>query len=182
MTPPLLFDLKGRRVFVAGHNGMAGSAILRRLQTEDCEILTADRQALDLTDQRQTEDWLAQHKPDIVVLELGANDALRGLPLALTEENLAHMAETAQKARAKVLLVGIQVPPNYGTDYANRFVGLYQSVAKSQGVADGPDALRLFQADRIHPTEAAQPLILDNIWPELKKLLPAPVAAGIAGS
>jgi acyl-CoA thioesterase-1 len=102
------------------------------------------------------------------------------------------MAETAQKARAKVLLVGIQVPPNYGTDYANRFAGLYQSVAKShktglvpfmlKGVADGPDALRLFQADRIHPTEAAQPLILDNIWPELKKLLPAPVAAGIAGS
>jgi acyl-CoA thioesterase-1 len=135
---------------------------------------------------------LAQHKPDVVVLELGANDALRGLPLALTEENLAHMAETAQKARAKVLLVGIQVPPNYGTDYANRFAGLYQSVAKShktglvpfmlKGVADGPDALRLFQADRIHPTEAAQPLILDNIWPELKKLLPAPVAAGIAGS
>jgi len=117
---------------------------------------------------------------------------LRGLPLAMTEENLAHMAETAQKARAKVLLVGIQVPPNYGTDYANRFAGLYQSVSKShktalvpfmlKGVADGADATRLFQADRIHPSEAAQGLILDNIWPELKKLLPAPAAAGIARS
>jgi len=135
---------------------------------------------------------LAQHKPDVVVLELGGNDALRGLPLTQTQANLAHMAEAAQKARAKVLLVGIQVPPNYGTDYANRFAGLYQSVAKShktalvpfmlKGVADGTDATRLFQADRIHPTEAAQPLILDNIWPELKKLLTAPAAAGIAGS
>jgi acyl-CoA thioesterase-1 len=133
---------------------------------------------------------LAQHKPDVVVIELGGNDALRGLPLAMTEENLAHMTETAQKARAKVLLVGIQVPPNYGADHARRFAGLYQSVARShkaalvpfmlKGVADGPDATRLFQPDRIHPTEAAQPLILDNIWPELRKLV-AP-AAGRAAS
>lgn len=68
MTPPLLFDLKGKRVFVAGHNGMAGSAILRRLQSEDCEILTADRGALDLTRQGDTEDWLAEHKPDAIFL------------------------------------------------------------------------------------------------------------------
>lgn len=68
MTPPLLFDLKGKRVFVAGHQGMAGSAILRRLQSEGCEILTADRRALDLTRQGDTEDWLAEHKPDAVFL------------------------------------------------------------------------------------------------------------------
>jgi len=68
MTPPLLFDLKGKRVFVAGHNGMAGSAIVRRLQGEDCEILTADRRALDLTRQTDTEQWLAEHKPDAVFL------------------------------------------------------------------------------------------------------------------
>ena len=68
MTPPLLFDLKGKRVFVAGHNGMAGAAIVRRLQGEDCEILTADRRALDLTRQSDTEQWLAEHKPDAVFL------------------------------------------------------------------------------------------------------------------
>ena len=124
---------------------------------------------------------LAQHQPAIVVIPLGANDALRGLPLTMTEDNLSQMAQAAQKAGAKVLLVGIQVPPNYGGDYANRFAGLYQKVAKSQGVAlvpfmlrgvaDDADPTRLFQADRIHPREEAQPLILDNIWPELKKLI-----------
>jgi len=124
---------------------------------------------------------LAQHRPDLVVLELGGNDALRGLPLEMTENNLAAMTQSAQQAGARVLLVGMQMPPNYGSDYANRFTGLYVKVAKARraalvpfmlnGVASGPDATRLFQPDRIHPTEEAQPLILDNLWPELKKLL-----------
>jgi acyl-CoA thioesterase I len=130
---------------------------------------------------------LAQHKPGIVVIELGANDALRGLPLDNTRANLAAMTEAAQKAGARVLLVGIQVPPNYGTDYTQRFAAIYPALGKAhkaavvpfmlKGVADGPDATRLFQADRIHPTEAAHPVILDNIWPELKKLL-APAGNG----
>jgi len=125
---------------------------------------------------------LKQHQPTHVVIELGGNDALRGLPLAMTEDNLSQMTQAAQKAGARVLLVGMQVPPNYGTDYANRFAGLFGKVAKQhkagvvpfflQGVADGPDALKLFQRDRIHPTEEAHPLMLDNVWPELKKLLP----------
>jgi acyl-CoA thioesterase-1 len=124
---------------------------------------------------------LQQQKPTHVVIELGANDALRGLPLAMTEANLAQMTQSAQKAGAKVLLLGMQVPPNYGSDYANRFGGLFAKVAKEnkaalvpfflRGVADGPDALKMFQADRIHPKEEAHPLILDNVWPELKKLL-----------
>lgn len=124
---------------------------------------------------------LEKHKPAVVVLELGANDALRGLPLDMTEANLSHMTQVAQKSGAKVVLVGIQVPPNYGSDYANRFTGLYDKVAKKhkaalvpfmlRGVADDPNPTRLFLPDRIHPTEAAQPLILDNIWPELKKLI-----------
>jgi acyl-CoA thioesterase I len=126
-------------------------------------------------------DLLARHKPEVVVIELGGNDALRGLPLDMTESNLAHMTQTAQQAGAKVLLVGMQMPPNYGTDYANRFAGLYAKVAKTRqaalvpfmlkGVSDGADPTRLFQPDRIHPREEAQPLILDNLWPELKKLL-----------
>ena len=124
---------------------------------------------------------LKQHKPTHVVLELGGNDALRGLPLQMTQDNLAHMTRAAQKAGAKVLLVGMQVPPNYGSDYANRFSGLFAKVATEHkaalvpfllaGVADGPEPTRLFQADRIHPSEAAHPRMLDNVWPELKKLL-----------
>jgi acyl-CoA thioesterase I len=124
---------------------------------------------------------LSQHKPSVVVIELGGNDALRGLPLAMTEDNLAQMTALARKAGAKVLLVGIQVPPNYGADYSGRFAGLFEKVAKAQaaavvpfllkGVSDGPDPTRLFQPDRIHPAAAAQPKMLDNVWPELKKLL-----------
>jgi acyl-CoA thioesterase I len=126
---------------------------------------------------------LGQHKPDVVVIELGGNDALRGLPLDMTEKNLAHMAKASRDAGARVLLVGMQMPPNYGTDYANRFAGLYPKVARAhqaslvpfmlERVADAPDPTRLFLPDRIHPNEEAQPLILDNLWPELKKLLSA---------
>nr|WP_315210682.1 arylesterase [uncultured Albidiferax sp.] len=120
-------------------------------------------------------------KPSVVVIELGGNDALRGLPLQGTEDNLRNMTQAAQKAGAKVLLVGMQVPPNYGRDYADRFSGLFAKVAKGEkaalvpfllkGVADGPDAVKLFQPDRIHPKADAHPVMLDNVWPELKKLL-----------
>ena len=131
---------------------------------------------------------LERHQPEVVVIELGGNDALRGLPLGMTEENLSQMAGSARKAGARVLLVGMQMPPNYGTDYANRFAGLFQNVAKAnnaalvpfllQGVADGADPARLFQADRIHPSAEAQPMMLDNVWPELKKLLAGSKPAG----
>ena len=122
-----------------------------------------------------------QHQPSQVVIELGGNDALRGLPLKNTEENLTWMVQTAQKSGAKVLLVGMQVPPNYGTDYANRFAATFTTVAKARkvgvvpfflkGVADGPDPTRLFQPDRIHPRAEAHPQMLANVWPELQKLL-----------
>ncbi len=124
---------------------------------------------------------LTQHKPDVVVIELGGNDALRGLPLSGTEDNLSSMVRAAQKAGARVLLVGMQVPPNYGTDYSNRFAGMFEKVAKAsksalvpfllKGVADVDDAGRWFQNDRIHPRAEAQPLMLANVWPELKKIL-----------
>ena len=124
---------------------------------------------------------LAQHQPSQVVIELGGNDALRGLPLKNTEENLTWMVQTAQKSGAKVLLVGMQVPPNYGTDDANRFEATFTTVAKARkvgvvplflkGVADGPDPTRLFQPDRIHPRAEAHPQMLANVWPELQKLL-----------
>ena len=125
---------------------------------------------------------LAQHRPAVVVIELGGNDALRGLPLSMTRENLAAMAAAARAAGAKVLLVGMEMPPNYGAKYAQEFREVFSTVARAQktglvpfflkGVADGPEPLKLFQADRIHPNEAAHPLMLANVWPELRKLLP----------
>jgi acyl-CoA thioesterase-1 len=124
---------------------------------------------------------LVQHRPTHVIIELGGNDALRGLPMKMTQDNLNQMTQTAQKAGAKVLLVGMQVPPNYGSDYAQHFANTFAVVAKAnkaalvpfllKGVADAPDALSLFQSDRIHPKEEAHPRMLDNVWPELKKLL-----------
>jgi acyl-CoA thioesterase-1 len=125
---------------------------------------------------------LAQHHPRVVVIELGGNDALRGLPLAMTQDNLQAMARAAQAAGAKVLIVGMQVPPNYGQDYADKFAATFASVATEtkaalvpfllKGIADGPNAAQLFQADRIHPVEAAHPAMLNNVWPALKKLIP----------
>ena len=124
---------------------------------------------------------LAQHKPSVVVIELGANDALRGLPLAMTRDNLVAMAQAAKAAGAKVLIAGMQLPPNYGRQYGDEFAGLFARVAKTEGaalvpfllkgVADGPQADTLFQTDRIHPVAAAHPAILDNVWPVLKPLL-----------
>ncbi len=124
---------------------------------------------------------LQKHKPTHVILELGGNDALRGLPLKQTEANLVAMARAAKAAGARVVVVGMQVPPNYGRKYGDEFFALFANVARSEGaalvpfllkgVADGPDALALFQPDRIHPSAAAHPLILDNVWPVLRPLL-----------
>ncbi|MEY2619969.1 MAG: hypothetical protein RL522_2971 [Pseudomonadota bacterium] len=132
---------------------------------------------------------LAQHRPSQVVIELGGNDALRGLPLSMTRDNLAWMTQAARQAGARVLLVGMQLPPNYGRDYGERFSDLFVQVARQQqaavvpfflkGFADKPDATRYFQPDRIHPTEEAQPLMLATVWPELRKLL-APRSAPAA--
>ncbi len=117
----------------------------------------------------------------MVVIELGGNDALRGLPLAMTQDNLQAMTQAAQAAGAKVLLAGMQVPPNYGQDYTKRFSDTFATVAKAnkaalvpfllKGIADGPEATQLFQADRIHPKEEAHPTILNTVWPTLRPLL-----------
>jgi len=125
---------------------------------------------------------LAQHRPTHVVIELGGNDALRGLPLKSTEDNLAAMARASKAAGARVLLVGMQVPPNYGRAYNDGFAAVFATVAKKEGaalvpfllkgVADGPEADALFQPDRIHPTAAAHPTMLANVWPALRALLP----------
>ena len=124
---------------------------------------------------------LRQHRPGIVILELGANDALRGLPLAMTRDNLDAMAKAAKAAGAKVVIAGMQLPPNYGRKYGEEFAGLFATVAKTEGavlvpfllkgVADVPQSEALFQTDRIHPNAAAHPTILDNVWAALEPLL-----------
>ncbi len=124
---------------------------------------------------------LKKHQPSHVVIELGGNDALRGLPMTMTQNNLLDMAQQAQAVGAKVLVLGMQMPPNYGPDMARQFEAAYAQVAKSQrtalvpfflkGVGDDTDPLKWFQADRIHPNEAAQPRLLANVWPTLKKQL-----------
>ena len=124
---------------------------------------------------------LRTHQPAVVVIELGGNDALRGLPLASTRDNLLAMARAAQEAGAKVVIVGMQVPPNYGSRYAKDFERLFADVARQtraglvpfllKGVADRADAMDWFQPDRIHPLARAHPVMLDNVWPVLKPLL-----------
>jgi acyl-CoA thioesterase-1 len=121
---------------------------------------------------------LAQHKPAVLVLELGANDGLRGLPVAQMKQNLAAMIQQAQKSGARVLLVGIRMPPNYGPDYTREFEAAFAELARRHKIALVPflfdgmaEDLTKFQPDRIHPNEAAQPVLLENVWKRLKPLL-----------
>lgn len=121
---------------------------------------------------------LAKHAPGLVVVELGGNDALRGLPLAGTEANLREMVRAAKGAGARVLLLGMRMPPNYGRAYGEQFEALYRRVAESEKVPLVPFFLEAFgekeeyfQPDRIHPAQKAQPLMLDAVWPTLSKLL-----------
>lgn len=124
---------------------------------------------------------LIQHQPAVVVLELGGNDALRGLALQSTQSNLEAMVKASKEANAQVLLVGMQVPPNYGMTYTEQFAEMFGKIARPHklplvpfllsGFGDAPDAAQWFQADRIHPNAKAQPQMLDNVWPKLKPLL-----------
>jgi len=123
---------------------------------------------------------LTKYKPDLVVIELGANDGLRGLPVPAAEANLRAMSDAASKADAKVMLIGMRMPPNYGRDYADKFFAMYGALSKDikaplvpfmlDGIADKP---QLFQADRLHPLAEAHPTILANIWPTLSKTIKA---------
>ena len=124
---------------------------------------------------------LARIRPAIVIIELGGNDGLRGLALAATRANLESMIEAASKSGARVLLCGMQLPPNYGRDYTERFRAMYGELAKRHKVALLPFFLEgigerreMFQSDGIHPVAEAQPRILDNVWAELAPLLKAP--------
>jgi acyl-CoA thioesterase-1 len=121
---------------------------------------------------------LERHRPAVVIVELGANDGLRGLPVAQLQANLAAIVERAQKARARVLVVGMRLPPNYGPDYTDAFEATFAGIAQRyktalvpfllEGFAEKPE---YFQADRIHPSVEAQPLMLERVWQALRPLL-----------
>lgn len=121
---------------------------------------------------------LARTKPNIVLIELGANDALRGLPLSLTRNNILEMVRLAKETGAQVLLAGMQIPPNYGTEYTTAFRELFAQIAQSEqtglvpffleGIADRPE---MFQADTIHPNEQAQPILMGNVLEKLAPML-----------
>jgi len=121
---------------------------------------------------------LETHRPAIVILELGANDGLRGASPEMIRGNLEAISDACRRAKARVLLVGLRLPPNYGQPYAGKFQGVFREVSRSRklplvpflldGFSDNRD---LFQADGIHPNAAAQPLMLDNVWKELRPLL-----------
>lgn len=124
---------------------------------------------------------LAQHRPAITVIELGGNDGLRGGSLDAMRGNLDAMVATAQKAGSRVLLVGMQLPPNYGSAYVGRFGATYAEVARARHAELVPFLFEgfaaddsMFQGDRVHPVAAAQAKLLDNVWRELKPLLGAP--------
>ena len=124
---------------------------------------------------------LARHGPALVVIALGANDGLRGQPVAAARANLEEMIRLARAARAEPVLVGLMIPPNYGIDYAREFRELFPQLAKKSRVPLVPflldgiaDRRELFLPDQLHPAAAAQPLILDNVWPTLEPLLRRP--------
>ena len=123
---------------------------------------------------------LKKHRPDFVVLELGANDGLRGLPVRSADSNLRAMVKQTHDAGARVLLVGIRIPPNYGRDYAEKFYAMYDAISRDEKVALAPfmldgvaEKMELFQADRLHPLATVHPTILANIWPTFSALIKA---------
>jgi len=113
---------------------------------------------------------LASAKPSIVIVELGANDGLRGLPVTEMKKNLIAIVQASKREGARVVLVGMQLPPNYGVPYVNQFRAAFGDVAKDERVAfvpfllDGLDKREQFQADNLHPTAVAQPILLENVW------------------
>lgn len=124
---------------------------------------------------------LAVHRPTVLVIELGGNDALRGLTIAQTQNNLAEIVRMAHNKGARVVLLGMQMPPNYGKTYATAFANIYPQLAKQYqmalvpfflaNVADAPNSEALFLSDRIHPNELAQSQLMENVWPTLFKLI-----------
>jgi len=126
---------------------------------------------------------LEKYRPEVVVLELGANDGLRGLDLGQMQDNLQAMIDACGVAHARVLLIGMRIPPNYGRDYSDRFFDCYAHLARTNRIGhvafllEGfADRIDWFQVDHMHPAERAQASMLDNVWPQLRPLLRPPAS------
>ena len=124
------------------------------------------------------EQTLKTHHPNIVIVELGINDGLRGLPIKSIQDNLEAIVESCQRNKAAILLVGMRLPPNYGTAYTQKFRDIYPQIAQRHNLKLVPfllegfgDKLEYFQADRVHPNERAQGIILKNVWKDLHKMI-----------
>jgi acyl-CoA thioesterase-1 len=161
------------------------SLLQQRLDTEGypCRIVNASISGDTTANARaRLPQALASHEPAVVLLELGGNDGLRGLSLAEMKSNLSDMISSVRQAGARVLLIGVQLPPNYGPVYTQRFQAVYQELAREQDVTLLPSLVdgigteqNLMQGDGLHPNAIAQPLIRDRVWKELLPLLePAP--------
>ena len=121
---------------------------------------------------------LAQYHPRLVIIELGGNDGLRGMPVSTARSNLVQMITLSKAAGARIVITGIQMPPNYGPQYTSAFAAMYPDIARTEHVVLVPflfqgfaEDTELFQGDRIHPSASAQPMLLDNVWGPLKPLL-----------
>lgn len=186
---PIAVSASARTLLVFGDSLSAGYGLPRdkawvslladRLKRMDYTVANASLSGeTTLGGLRRINGALAQHKPAIVLLALGGNDALRGQSIESIQKNLEAMVEACQKARAQVVLVGMRIPPNYGSSYANKFHTVYGDVARRyklplvpfllDGFADKPE---WFQADGIHPALRAQPAMLETVWPVLAPLL-----------
>lgn len=153
----------------------------RRLQQDDYDyqVINASVSGATTADGlRELPRLLQQYSPAIVMLALGSNDGLRGQPVFVIKNNLSKMIKAAKDSRAKVLLAGFQLPFNYGEKYRQQFADIFPDLSRQYKtelvpflLAGFADDLNYFQADKLHPTARAQPLILDNVWPHLQTLL-----------
>lgn len=132
-------------------------------------------------------DWLLKQKPDVLVVALGGNDGLRGLDLAQSEKNLREIVRRGKESGARVLLLGMMIPPNYGRDYTERFRAMYPEIADEFDVPLLPFLLEgvggiadLNQGDGIHPTAKGQEIVADNVEPYLREILETPATAAVA--
>ena len=191
MLCPLTVHAAGRTILVFGDSLSAGYGLAisrgwvalleEKLKRERIDYSVANASVSGETSaggRARIDAALERHRPSVVIVELGGNDALRGLPVAQLKANLAAIVERAKKSGARVLVVGMRMPPNFGADYVNAFEGAFAQLAREEKVALVPfmlegfaEKLDYFQPDRIHPNERAQPLILETIWPKLAPLL-----------
>jgi len=182
-------DKKSKKILIMGDSISAGYGLRNglgwvdlmslRLKNQNTQNINASISGETTAGGRQRVNPLIQQiTPDILIIELGANDGLRGFPIEMTKGNLDHMIKSAKTKQIKVLLLGMKIPSNYGADYTNQLQKMYANLATEHQIALVPFLLEgialrreLFQEDGIHPNETAQPMILDRVIPKLKLLL-----------